>query len=67
MHPPGGPDWLGDLGLWVQVDQLCWVACNHTLDRGRLVFPMEGVDQVAPPQVGQVNWVAWGYGCRLAS
>ena len=25
------------------------MACNHTLDRGRLVFPMEGVDQVAPP------------------
>ena len=67
MHPPGGPDWLGDLGLWVQVDQLCWEACNHTLDRGHLVFPMEGVDQVAPPQVGQVNWVAWGYGCGLAS
>ena len=49
------------------MDQLCWVACNYTLDRGRLVFPMEGGDQVAPPQVGQVNWVAWGYGCRWAS
>ena len=38
----GGPGKLGGLWLWTQVDQLSWVACNHTLEYGSLVFPMKG-------------------------
>ena len=45
----GGPGKLGGLWLWTQVDQLSWVACNHTLEYGSLVFPMKGEPGCPPP------------------
>ena len=34
--PPGGPGRLGGLGLWLQVGQLSWLACPHTIQQRSL-------------------------------
>ena len=44
----GGPGKLGGLWLWLQVDQLSWVACNHTLEIWQPGVSHEGVNQGAP-------------------
>ena len=76
----GGPGKLGGLWLWLQVDQLSWVACSHTLEYGSLVHSMKGwtrVPNTGGPgklgglwlwtQVDQLSWVACNHTLEYGS
>ena len=52
---------LGGLCLWLQVD------LQPYLYGGAAWWPPQWVGPAAGAQMGQVNWVACGYGCRWTS